>query len=241
MIGWPHHLGHRLAKVIAVYPGRHRVDVICIDNGQRLAQIKVMGHVASDAGSWRVPSVPKPASDARADALSPTGRNLIAVVGLVSGRPLVLGFVQPNGTQMTFKEDNRFVDRHPSGAYTTTAPDGSMEVFHPGGGYVRVGAGDHQDLAAVSADGNWTIPAGGAPPQITVATAGVKLTIMPNGAILLDAPGSPLTIHVQQTQINGPVTINGDLLVNGQVSSTGDMIANGVSLEHHTNGGKSVP
>ena len=245
MKSWPHHLGRRLAKVVRVYPESRTVDLVCMDNGQRLGRVQVMSDsVSTDSGSWRVPDVAKPASEQTADALV-QGRNLVAVVDLVSGRPLVVGFVHPAGSEMTFAEQNREVHRHPSGAYTTVAPDGSMEVFHPSGAYFRIGTGAHQDLAAVSADGNWAIPAGAPPAQITLQTAGVNLTIMPNGAITLDAPQSPVTLTYQSATLNGDVHLNGALTATGPISTAADVVAQtdgaAVSLIHHTNGGQHVP
>ncbi len=216
----------RSAKVVRVNHARRTVDLVFNDNGARVADVQVVGNASSDSGSWSVPDVPMPASEAGPDRLSNTGRNLVASVAMMNGRPLVTGFLHPLDTQVSFNEPNREVHRHPSGAYSTVAPDGSIEAFHPSGAYLRIGTGDHQDLATVSADGNWSTPAGAAPAQITLATAGFTLTILPNGATTL-ATTSKVSMTYADLELHGPVKIFGDLAV------TGDVTGGTVSLRNH--------
>ena len=225
----------RLAKVVRVNHQRRTVDLVFTDNGARIADVQVMtAHASSDSGSWDVPDVPPPASEATPDTLSPTGRNLVAVCAMFHNRPIVQGFIHPLGTQLAFKEANRAVHRHTSGAYTTTSPDGSIETYHPSGAFLRIGTGGHQDLAAVSADGNWTIPAGAAPAQITLSTAGFTLTILPNGSTTLETTGK-LVMRYADAELFG------DVKLHGKLEADGDVVAGTVSLQRHTNGGRTVP
>src|SRR6201999_3246154 len=146
----------------AVHPERRTVDIAFADTGL---------------------PVGAPTTDAGAGGYAP-GRRLIACVDFVYGRPIVVGFVLLDGSQMGLTDQNREVHLHPSGACTMIAPDGSIETFHPGGGYVRIGTGDHQDLATVAAGGTWNTPAAPAP-QITVATSGFKAIIAPGGQVTM--------------------------------------------------------
>ena len=220
----------RTAKVVRVNQTRRTVDLVFNDNGQRVADVQMVGNSSSDSGSWSVPDVPKPASEAGPDQLSPTARNLVATCDMLNGRPVVTGFLHPLDTQVAFAEPNREVHRHPSGAYSTVAPDGSIETFHPSGAYLRIGTGDHQDLATVSADGNWQMPAGAPPAQITLATAGFTLTVMPNGATTLTTTGPVVATFAN-------MELHGDVKVFGALEVTGDVTGGTVSLDHHVHGG----
>lgn len=227
----------RMAKVVAVHPQRRTVDLVFLDNAQRVANVQVMTPDAStDSGSWSVPDVPRPRAEGTADTLDPTGRNLIAVCAFMGRRPIVQGFLHPARAQVAFKEQNRQVHRHPSGAYTTIAPDGSIEVVHPSGAYLRIGTGGHQDLGPLAADGNWVIPGGAAPAQVTLATAGFTLTILPNGSTTLATAG-------QLNLSYGNAVLTGDVKLNGSLVATGDVTAGTVSLKTHIHdvaGGKTT-
>jgi len=179
----------RLAQVIAVHPSRRTIDICYLDNGYRAAEIRVMASAASSiAGIWDVPDAPAPQTEAQAGGLPPTGLQLIAVVAPAGRRPLVLGFLAPKGGTVAFTEQNRDIKLHPSGAYTTVAPDGSIEAWHPGGAYLRIGTGAHQDLATVAANG-WPEPPPAAPAQITLITQGFSFTALPNGQFTLANTG----------------------------------------------------
>jgi hypothetical protein len=138
-----------------------------------------------------------------------SGRRLIACVDFVYGRPIVVGFVLLDGSQMGLTEQNREVHLHPSGACTMIAPDGSIETFHPGGGYVRIGTGDHQDLATVAAGGTWNTPAAPAP-QITVATSGFKAIIAPGGQVTMTSnAGADVTFAGDVNLTTPTLTVKG--------------------------------
>lgn len=231
----------RFARVVAVYPKRRTVDLVFTDNGQRMGEVQVMGDVGSTTGSWHVPNVPRPDSEAKPDVLG-KGQNLTAVVAMAGGRPLVQGFVAPLGTEMGFDEQNRSIHRHVSGAYTTIAPDGSIESFHPSGAFLRIGAGDHQDLAGVTAGGAFTVPAGAAPAQITLNTAGFKLTIEPNGATTL-VTGGELHITYGKAFLTGDVSLQGSLEVSGEVTAQAGSGGSVTLSKHkgHIGGGGQPP
>lgn len=221
----------KLARVIATHPGSRTVDLVFLDTGMPVARVQVATpDASSDSGGWSVPDVPKPTKGRSGDQLDPGGRNLIALVASDGRRSVVIGFLPPAGGQMTFKEQNRQVHRHPSGAYTTIAPDGSIETYHPSGAYLRIGSGAHQDLNEVSADGNWTIPAGAPPARITLATAGFTLTVKPGGETELVSAGK-VTMTYAEMELNGDVTLNGTL------TASVDVVADGVSLKQHKHGG----
>ena len=181
----------RIALVVAVHPNR-TVDLVFQDTGLRIAGAHILSSlVASDAGVWDIPSVPKPTSEKLAGELPTTGRQLVAAVDMCAGRWVVLGFLHPLGGQMAFSQPDRHVERHSSGAYSTTAPDGSFEYWHPSGAYVRVGTGAaHEPLAPHSLDNTWKEIATAPAPTISLHTAKYDLTIDPDGNVNLHAFGT---------------------------------------------------
>ncbi len=238
---------HRYGIVTAVKPKSRTVDLVMTDNGERVYGVQVMSSSASsDTGSWDVPSMPKPDSEKDAATLPSSSRRMIAVCApFMGGRHLVIGWAPPLGHQMAFNEDDRAVHRHASGAYVTTAPDGSMEVYHPSGAMLRIGTGAHQDLASVSADGNWTEVTAAAEPTITLKNASCTVTILPNnGGVTIAAPGSPLTVTYQTATFNGPLTLNGKLTVNGDEVVSGNVTAGfgtvNKTLLHHVHPDRTV-
>lgn len=216
----------RYGRVVAVHPERRTVDLVDQDSGWPIAEAVVAaGTVSSDSGSWDVPDVAKPASASQGGAIPPSGRALVAAYVLdANRRALVLGFVLPNGSVLVPGEPNRDIKRHPSGAYTTIAPDGSMELYHPSGTYFRIGTGGHENLGAGLS------PTSTAEPTVTLETPAFSLTV---------APGGHATMTYTDLTLNGPVTLNGTL------TSNEDVIASGKSLAHHehqdSRGGTTTP
>ena len=215
-----------IAQVVAVHAKRRTVDLVCVNTGARYPDaFMATGHSGTDFGSWETPSVPKPTNEIDAGGINKDGRTILAVCGLFFGRPIVLGFIRANDSMMAFNEDDRSVNRHASGTYHTTAPNGSTEIFHPAGAYVRIGTGeDHEDLTPISADKNWTLPEPDTGATIVVETKhkdgdgnlkGFKLIIRPTGEVVLTTDGDvSLTIHGDTTaQIDGnaTVTVNKDV------------------------------
>jgi len=246
----------RVAQVVAVHPSRRRVDLVFLDDGWRVANALVAaGTASSDSGSWDVPDVPRPASEADAGGYSRNGRSLLALCGFLDGTPVVVGWVNPLAGEIGFTEQNREVRRHPSGTCWTIAPDGSVEIFHSGGAYLRIGSGDHEDLAGKAA-GGWTPPAN-SPARITLATTGFRMTVAPGGTVAIEAEESvtlttpTLTVAAPQSTFTGAVTVNGRLTYQGGLSGSGgdgvaaaiqgdvtvangDVRADGVGLKTHT-------
>ena len=179
----------RLARVVAVHGSRRTVDLVFMDTGLRVPEASVMSSmVSSDAGVWNVPSVPPPTSEQSAGSLPKQGRQLIACVDFSSGLPVVMGFLHPLGGQIAFDQPDRQVDRHASGAYTTIAPDGSIETYHPSGSYIRVGAGAHESLSGLN--GAWQEASGAPAPTVTVHCPKFDLTIDPAGNVTVHGQGN---------------------------------------------------
>jgi hypothetical protein len=202
----------RFAQVTAVHAARRTVDLVLMDTGLRVAEVHILtSMVASDAGEWDLPTVPLPGSEQVAGALPTQGRALVATVDQAGPAFVVTGFLHPLGGQMAFTQDNRQVYRHASGAYTTIAPDGSIETWHPSGAYVRIGTGGHESLAPLSVNQAWKEVTNAPVPTITVHATNFNMTISPGGVVDLTAAGAA-TLHTGQVTWTTPA-----LLVTGRV------------------------
>lgn len=226
----------RLARVVAVHPERRRLDLVFHDDGSRAGDVRVATRSASsDAGSWDVPSVPPPDSEPGAAGIASSGRSMTAVCAMLSGHPVVIGFLDLQGGQVAFAQQDREVHRHASGAYTTFAPDGSIEAYHPGGAYLRIGSGDHEDLTPLAAAGNWRLPAGAAAPTITLSTNGFKLVAQPGGAGMTLTVTGPCSITVSG---NATVNAGGNAVINA--TGNASLTAGGQVNLGTASGGKRV-
>lgn len=166
----------RPAQVVAVHPSRRTVDLVFMDNGQRVADAPVLiGVTASDSGGWTVPSVPLPADEQQASAGSPSGRRMVALCGFSDGHSVVLSMESAGQSSVAFSEQDRACYRHPSGTYATVAPDGTIEVMHASGAHLRTGDGPTAAIPGMPAAG------AGAAPTVTLKTSNVELKIAPGG------------------------------------------------------------
>ncbi len=227
----------RIAQVVAVHADRRTFELVMCDDGQRFSEIFHAGSATETTGLWDTPAVPRPSLERDAGGMSKHGQTLLAVCGFFKGRPVILGFLPPMGSQMQFAEDNRTVWRHQSGTYATVAPDGSLEVFNPGGhgAYLRIGQGDHQDLAPLAHHGNWSLPSGAAPCTITLgmnsAAGNFKLVIAPNGDTTITTDGK-VTVAAKgdigvSTQANMSLHADGTMAL----SSSGAMTLSGSTID----------
>jgi hypothetical protein len=202
----------KLAAVSQVYPMTRKVDLTFLDSRLSCAGVSCMvGSVGSDYGIWDIPAAVKPTDESGVGGFNVSARNIIAVCaffGARESRPIVLGFLRPADSVLSFTQDNRQVHLHPSGTYTTVAPDGSFEVYKPGGGYLRIGTGPHENLAAVAANG-WNEPTA-SPPTITASNGQGTIVIDPEGNITVTAAGN------FAADVQGNMTA----IVQGNMSST---------------------
>lgn len=149
----------RIARVAAVHPEDHSADIVMVDDGSRHSGVQVMSWTASlDTGTFDLPAPEVPASGDKWSLAETTGRDMIAIVGMVGRLPLVLGFLPPQISQMLFKDQNRRVSRHASDVYSTTDGKGNTEWRHPSGLYIRIATDPaHEDLTGQDVDGKWKI------------------------------------------------------------------------------------
>lgn len=229
-----------LARVVAVHPEDHSVDLVMIENGTRIAGVQVL--TSSGTTDTGVHDMPTPSSAPSGDKWSlheDKTRDMIAVVGSVGRNAVVIGFLFPQICGMLFKDENRRVMRHASDVYTSIDGAGNTEFFHPSGAYIRFGASAaHEDLTGKDVDGNWKITKNtGNQVHIHVQQAGntASLDIAPNGAVSLvtqstvnvTAAGNAtvqapnVTLDTPQATCTGKLTVQGLLTFQAGMSGSG--------------------
>lgn len=168
------HNNLRLAKVAYVYPEAQTMDVIFLDTGDYCKGVQLMSHYGgTDFGFTS--GLPRPHTegwDQNKDT-QPGRRDIVCVIAAINSRPICLGFLYPQVTQMAFKKEDdpdRMIERHPSDHYRTIDSKANFEQYHPGGAWFRMGEGiQHEDLTGKDFDGRWRLQHnGGTDPSITL-------------------------------------------------------------------------
>lgn len=194
----------RPAKVMAAHPEAYAVDLLFLDTGQRAPMVQVLSMAAGSNFGWA--DLPQPTqTDAAYDPKATNDRDVYAICGDVGGQPVVIGFLFPQVCQMLFADANRRIDRHASDVYTSIDGEGNVEVYHPSGTYLRIGATSaHEDLTGVDYDKKWEITKNtGAAVHVHLAVANAGTTV---ASIDIDPSGN----IVEQNDGNVTATIGGN-------------------------------
>jgi hypothetical protein len=224
----------RLAQVIRVYPKFRTCEIAYLDDGWRATNVPILNQFASsDTGGWSMHNMPRPPDEESAGGVhpDPAARTVMAVVAVVDGRPLILGFLPRAMTQMAFRQEdqNRDIWRHPSGTIVTVNRAGSIEVQHTGGAFVKVGHDDgrspadrHEDLTPLAWNENWVLPEN-EPPTVTIAVGdreggAFKLRVRPNGDTDIFSKGNLRAWYEGNAEVkvggNAEIDVGGDAEVN---------------------------
>lgn len=175
--------------VVATHPGDHSVDVVLSD-GRRLAGVQVLTpNGSARSGTFDMPAMPEREGEAKWDVSQPHGQDQIALVEFVGEVPVVVGFLYPQVSQMTFDDPKIRVTRHQSDVVQIIDGDGNIDLIHPSGFAVRIGeTPDHAAPAGKNVDGTLAIDRNtDRKPYIrlTMADGTAQLTIAPDGAVTL--------------------------------------------------------
>jgi GpV Apex motif len=215
--------------VVATHPGDHSVDVVLSD-GRRLTGVQVLTpNGSARSGTFDMPAVPERRGD-RWDIRETNGQDQVALVEFVGEVPVVVGFLFPQVSQMTFDDPKLRVTRHQSDVMSVVDGDGNMQITHPSGAYIRLGeTADAVDLSAKNTDASLA----------TDRNAGRKLflrVVVPGAFDLKITPEGQLTLTLERgAVIDAPdgITLNTPLVS----VPNGDVVASGISLVQHVHGG----
>lgn len=248
----------RLAKVVKVHPEAYAVDLVFTDTNSRANGIKVMGWNAStNTGRMSIPTPTPPAEPY--DIQDTRERDAYAVVAFAKSIPVVMGWLYPEGGQMTFEQPGREIDRHESDWYTSIDAEGNFEAYHPSGTMIRIGtAPEHEDLTGLDLNKKWAITKNldkEVHLNIVVAAAGVqkaKVHITPTGDITIEGAKLDVTTTGETSftasafEFTGPATFvspatfNENVQVDKTLTATTDVVGGGKSLKLHKHGGVST-
>ncbi|MGC1304605.1 MAG: hypothetical protein WA840_19725 [Caulobacteraceae bacterium] len=230
----------RWAKVTAVHPEAHAVDLVFLDTGAQVPMAPVLSaSIGTDFGLVDLPDPTPPAQPY--DVQATGGRDVYAAVIYVGGLPVVVGFKAPEIGQLTFADRSRKISRHASDVYTSVDSQGNFELFHPSGTYLRIGATTgHEDLTGKDFDGLWRIQ------NNTATQPHIYLACVNGGAVKSSVdldPGGDVTVTAQASvQVTAPaVGLSGVVTVNGNATVTGDLtVASGATGTFTTSSGATV-
>lgn len=226
-----------LARVIGIHPESHSIDLELMNDGRRMAGVKVTSGLAgTDFGS----SALAPSENGGYGSKKSNTREILAVLAWANGLPLVLGFIFPEVSQCLFEEKGRMVYRHPSDAYLTIDSKGNAEFFHPSGAYVRFGeSGAHDDLTGKDYDGKWAIKRNTSRKvNIHLEQGGgtASLNIAPDGAINVKSKNTVTVEAEGEATLKAPhVTVD-----TPEAKFTGNIIADGTITDLAASGGRSM-
>jgi hypothetical protein len=223
--------------VVATHPEDHSVDLVLSD-GRRLSGVQVMSpNGSARSGTVDMPAVP-PKSGDKWDISQPNGQDQIAIVEFVGTVPVVVGFLFPQVSQMTFADPKLKVTRHQSDVVQIIDGDGNIDLLHPSGFSIRIGESpEHAQPAGKNFDKNLAVDRNtGRKPYIrlTMADGTAQLTIAPDGAITLTTNkgisatcGEPVVVTAPKVTLDTPLV---------EVPN-GDVVASGISLVNHVHSG----
>ncbi len=211
----------RQGIVVDTHPEDHSVDLVMLDDGSRMIGVQIMSPNGSTrSGATNMPHAPQKKD--KWDISKRTGQDQIALVAFMRHNPVVIGYLFPQVSQMTFQDKDRMVDRHASDVYTTLDKDGNYELYHPSGAMIRISENpEHEDLTGKNFDKNFKLDRNtGKQVHIRVSSGGTYVDIDPSGKVTVKAP----TEVILDTPM---VTVTGSMVV------AGDVTASGISLVHH--------
>lgn len=227
----------RKGIVVATHPEDYSVDLLMVDNGERLVGVQVLtSNGSARSGTVDLPAVPE--QENKWDISRENGQDMHAIVAYVGRTPIVTGFLYPQISQMTLNDPRAKLSRHQSDVMTYTDGDGNTCWMHPGGAFIQVGESpERPELGGKNADGSLEPDRNtGRKVYLRVSLAGnvAELTMTPEGACTLKL-AKDLTVECDKAAIKASEMLfdTPKAHFTGEVTSDGDMIADGVSQIDH--------
>ncbi len=201
-------MSKRIGVVVATHPGDHSVDIVMADDGARLTGVQIMSpNASSRSGSVDLPDI-TPNGDKWDITQRNKDQDMIAVVDFVGKVPLVSGFLYPQINQMLFDDKKTKFTRHQSDVMSTIDGEGNMELFHPGGAYIRIGeAPDHVDLKDKNTDKSLN------PDRNTGKRVNIRVATGGNTVVLTMTPDGEVSFRIDQdfiVEANGDISMKAD-------------------------------
>lgn len=232
-----------IGRVIKVHQRDNSLDIQLVYDGSRLTAVPLMVSVMTTSSG--ISDMHHPEGNDW-DMPGSTTRDIYVVVSKTDGGYIALGYISPQVNQMMFNAVNFKVDRHASDVYSTINDGGDVELAHPSGSFVKIGAGfaAHEDLTGQDCDGLWSISrntGSAAGLCVQICNAGeikATLKIHPNGDVELDHKenlkistekyiivnaGKDITINAAR-DVSVTATRNMDVLSGGRLTVSAQII-----------------
>lgn len=220
-----------LARVVAIHPDAHAVDVVLLRTGQRAAGVPLMTSGASTAtGVTDLPPVTAPDGDDRWNVPARGQSDMLVVLAPTpGGNWIAIGSLFPQINAVLNAEAGRRVYRHSSGAWHMIAPDGTVTIGHPSGAVICMGP-NLTPTNPVGGDvhGQWRHDGPNAGAQVglhVTMPSGAELTVATDGQVTMKAI-TQATFDTPQASFTGNVSIAGGLTMTG-TNGTGNITTPG--------------
>lgn len=216
----------RKGIVVATHPEDHSVDLVMVDNGERLVGVQVqVPSGSSRSGTIDMPEVPEKKD--KWDITQETDQEMHAIVDYVGRVPTVTGFLYPQINQMLFKDPKMRFSRHQSDVMSYIDGDGNIGVMHPGGAFIQIGEKPEKpELATKNADASLK------PDRNTGKKVYLRVELAGNVAQLTMTPDGTCTLKLEQ---NFDVEAKGDI----SLKADGDIILEAGGEFSAKSGGKA--
>lgn len=232
----------RIGTVVATYPSGNSVDVQ-MDDGTPLNMQVLCGFGGSDFGCVDMPSIGLADDDSRWSFKSKPPRKVRAVVAMLDGVPVCIGFLLPQENEISFDRKNFRIARHASDVYTSIDENANIELAHPSGTFLRIAtSAAHEDLTGADVDKLWNIDTNTdklVNVQLTVANGGnvkASINIDPDGNIAIEHAGNLSVTTAGDAAVNvdgnAAVTVGGDL--NADVTGSAELNASELTINAPT-------
>lgn len=211
----------RLAKVIKVHPQNFAVDLVFLDSGWFMPGVQVLlTTISTCSGMVDLPSPVVDENDPRDTTLLGDTDILAATMDL-GGRPVVIGFLPPQVTQMANEKENYRLFRHISDV-TTSIDQGANVIFrHPSGTTIHIGQSvasgeqpEEEDREGSGYHGIWTEKKNKSKAGFVLSVNGGDVVVKCDccGNIKIEAITS-IALEAPLITLDGLVYINGILQV----------------------------
>jgi len=209
----------RLAKVIKVHPQNFAVDLVFLDSGWFMPGVQVlMTTISTCSGMVDLPSPVVDEADPRDTTLLGDTDILAATLDL-GGRPVVVGFLPPQVTQMAVEKENYRLFRHISDV-TTSIDQGANVIFrHPSGTTIHIGQSvasgeqpEEEDRGGSGYHGIWT-------EKKNKSKGGFVLAVNGGDVVVKCDDGGNIKIKaITRIALEAPlITLDGTVMINGIV------------------------
>lgn len=160
------------ARVVDVHPETLSVDCVVMADNRRLMLVPVVGNLTGNTGTVDFPipdlfdkngtkleKFTQGWGDGKWASKKTGGRDIMAMVAFVEGRPVCMGFLPPPINEFQNLGYERRISRHASDVYSWTDKDANSQWCHPNGSYLAVGENPEawRDMTGWDLNGKWKI------------------------------------------------------------------------------------